>query len=63
MRQSQDGGVGRCRVHVSPQLGHLLDTGGGPRCTGRQEEPPSEPVGHGGNEGEGEVEAGQDQCP
>ena len=30
--QGQDGGVRRCGVHVSPQLGHMLDTGGGPQC-------------------------------
>ena len=28
-RQSQDGSVGRHRVGVSPQLGHLLAAGGG----------------------------------
>lgn len=28
--QSQDGGVGRCRVHISKQLGHLPDAAGGP---------------------------------
>ena len=27
---SQDGGVGRHRVSISPQLGRLLPTGGGP---------------------------------
>ena len=28
--RSQDGGVGRRRVNISPELGHLLATGGGP---------------------------------
>ena len=61
--RSQDGSVQRLRVRVSPQLGHLQDTGGGPQCPRRQEEPPSETVGCGGTEGGGEVEARQDQRP
>ena len=55
--------VGRRRVRVAPQLGHLPDAGGGPRCPRRWKEPPIEPVGHGGTEGGAEVEAGQDRCP
>ena len=58
--QSEDGGVGRRGVWVSPQLGHLLDAGGGPRCPRRWEEPPSNQVG-GGTEVGGEVEARQDR--
>ena len=57
---SQDGGIGRHRVRISPQLGHLPDAGGGPRCPRRWEEPASKLAGHGGTEGRGEVEAGQD---
>ena len=53
----------RHRVHVSPQLQHLLDAGGGPWWPRRREEPPSELVGHGGTEWGGEVEARQDRCP
>ena len=45
---SQDGGVGEHGVHVSPQLEHLPDTGGGPLRPRRQEEPPSDQVGCGG---------------
>lgn len=59
--QSQDGSVGRCRVHDSPQLGRLPNAGGGPRHPRRWEEPPSNRVGRWGIEGWGEVEAGQDQ--
>ena len=50
-RQSQDGGVERRGVHVSPQLGYLLDSGGGPRLPRRQEEPLSNRVGCGGERG------------
>ena len=50
--QSQDGGRGGRRVHVSPQLGRLPDAGGGPRCPRRWEEHPSDQVGCGGHEGE-----------
>ena len=42
-RQSQDGGVGRHRVSISPQLGHLLATGQGLWRPRRREEPQSEP--------------------
>lgn len=38
--QNQDGRWGARRVQVSPQLGHLLDTGGEPRYPGGWEEPP-----------------------
>ena len=44
-------------------LGHLPDTGGGPRHQRRHEEPPSELVGCGRTEGGREVEAGQDRRP
>ena len=59
--QSQDGSVGRCGIHVSPQLGCLPNTGGGPRCPRRWEELPSDWVGRWGIEGWEEVEARQDQ--
>ena len=62
-RNKADDGVGRCRVYISPQLGHLQDAGRGPRCPKRWEESPSEPVGLGVTEGRGEVEAGQDWHP
>lgn len=39
------------------------DAGGGPQHPRRWGEPPREPIGCGGTEGRGEVEAGQDQCP
>ena len=45
--QSQDGGVKRNGVCVSPQLGHLPDASGGPRHSRGWKEPPSEPVGCG----------------
>ena len=59
---SQDGGVGRHGVSVSPKLGRLPAAGGGLWCTRRQEEPQSEPVGHRGTERGGELEAREDQC-
>ena len=59
--ESQDGGVGRHWVSISPQLGCLLAAGGGLWCPRRWEEPQSEPVGHRGTERGGEVEARQDQ--
>ena len=40
--RSQDGGVGRCGVSVSPQLGCLPATGGGLWCPRRWEEHQSE---------------------
>ena len=46
-----------------PQLGCLPDAGGGPRFPRRQEEPLTKLVGHRETEGEGEVEAWQDQRP
>ena len=55
--------VGRHGVRISPQLGHLPVAGGGPQRPRRREEHLSDWVGHGGSEGGGEVEAGQDQCP
>ena len=61
--QSQDSGVGRRGVSISPQLGHVPATGGGLWCPRRWEEPQSEPVGRRGTEGGGEVEARQDRCP
>ena len=61
--QSQDGGVGRHRVRVSPQLGCLPDAGGEPQHPRRWEEPPSKPVRCGGTEEGREVEAEQDQHP
>ena len=61
--RSQDGGVGRRRVNISPELGHLLATGGGPWRPRRWEEPPSEPVGRGETGRRGEVEARQDWRP
>ena len=61
-RWSQDGGVGRRGVTVSPQLGHLPATAGGLWHPRRWEEPQSELVGHRRTEW-GEVEARQDQHP
>ena len=55
--------VGIFGVCVSPQLGCLLDAGGGPQHPRRWEEPPSELGGHGGTGGGGVVEARQDQHP
>ena len=42
LTQGQDGGVRRCRVSISPWLGHLPAAGGGPWCPRWWEEPPSE---------------------
>ena len=50
--QSQDGGVGGCTVHVSSQLGHLPDAGGGPQHPRGEEEPPRDQVRCGGGRGE-----------
>ena len=47
--QSQDGGLGGRRVHISSQLGHLLGTGRNPWVTGLDVV---------GREGGGKVEAG-----
>ena len=55
--------MGRCDVHISPQLGCLPDAGGGPPCPRRREELPNELVGCGETEGGGEVKFGQDQSP
>lgn len=40
-RQSQNGREGRYAVHVSPQLGYLPDTGGGPLTTRQMAEIPA----------------------
>ena len=61
--RSQDGGVGRRKVSVSPQLGCLPATGGVLWPPRRRKEPQSELVGCTGTEEGGEVEARQDQCP
>ena len=45
--RSQDGGLGGCGIHVSAQLGHLPDTGGGPRTPKKTGGTPSDWVGHG----------------
>ena len=55
--------VGQDTEFMSPHIGHLPDTVGGPHCPKKWEEPPSDQVGRGGSEGGGEVEAGQDWCP
>ena len=51
MGQSQYGGRGGRGVHVSPQLGHRLDAGGGPQCPRRWEEPLRDRVVCGGSKG------------
>ena len=50
-------------VSVSPQLGHLPAAGGELWHPRRREKPQSEPAGHRGTEGGGEVEARQDWHP
>ena len=55
--------MGRCRVRISPQLGHLPEAGGGPQRQRSREEPLSKCLKRGGTERGGEVEAGQDWRP
>ena len=59
-RQRQAGREGRRAVHVSPQLGYLPDTGGGPLTTRQMAEIPAARWDVGGARIRGEVEASRD---
>ena len=61
--RSQDGVLGGRGIHVSTQLGNLPGTDGGPWTPKGTGGTPSDWVGHGGCEGGGEVEVGQDWSP